>query len=148
MAELDRQIAEEKATIEGKTRVSEWRAAKRYLLDLDMDKLWAEATIGEQREALSIFRSITATPEGLAFEVPDLAVGFEIALQTARSAVVEVAGPDLNQVQHFRPPSRRPSPWCSCSHMSAAAGVAEPGLVWSADIPFRLVTVAAWSNLP
>ncbi len=59
------------------------------------DKLWAEATIDEQREVLSIFRSITATPEGLAFEVPDLAVGFEIALQTGRSAVVEVAGPGL-----------------------------------------------------
>jgi hypothetical protein len=60
-----------------------------------MDKLWAEATIDEKREALSIFRSIAATPEGLAFEVPDLAVGFEIALQTVRSAVVEVAGPGL-----------------------------------------------------
>ncbi|GEM_PF-1671570 len=82
-----------------------WVCASKTLTWITGD--WAEATISEQREALSIFRRITAIPEGLAFEVPDLAVSLAIALETGRSAAVEVAA---------------------------------PGLVWSADIPFRLVT--------
>ena len=94
VAELDREIAHETATLKGRTTVGEWRDSRRYLLDIDVPKLWEESSIEEQRAVLrGAFAKIVATPAHLTFHVHDSAFPVEIPWQTDRSRAFKmVAG--------------------------------------------------------
>ena len=71
VAELDREIAAETATLKGRTAVGEWRSARRYLLDIDVPHaVGGIQQCEEQREVLGgVFSEIVATPEHLIFHV-------------------------------------------------------------------------------
>jgi len=97
MVELDQEIAREKASMEGRTRVSEWRSARQYLLDLDIVDIWRESTVAEQRELLNgVFSKILAGPNGLALHVRGLDLGLEMSWHRGGvSPLMEVAGPGI-----------------------------------------------------
>jgi hypothetical protein len=104
VAELEREIAAETATLKGRTAVGEWREAKRYLLHIDIGALWMASTVEEQRELLdAVFRKIEAAPDRMIFHIRGLEFPVEIPWQkrspgspTRPSAVLkEVAGPGL-----------------------------------------------------
>ena len=98
VAEIDREIAPETATLKGRTAVGEWREARRYLMDVDVAALWRGSTVAEQREVLSaLFSRLEAGPEGMIFHVKGLPFPVEIPWQKntpgkARGALVMVAG--------------------------------------------------------
>ncbi|MFH1834522.1 MAG: recombinase family protein, partial [bacterium] len=101
VAELEREIAAETATLKGRTAVGEWREAKRYLLRIDIGALWMASTVEEQRELLdAVFRKIEGAPDRMIFHIRGLEFPVEIPWQkrspgspTRPSAVLnEVAG--------------------------------------------------------
>jgi hypothetical protein len=68
VAELDREIAAETASLKGRTAVGEWREARRYLLDIDVGALWFASTVEEQREMLgALFSRIVGARDRLIF---------------------------------------------------------------------------------
>lgn len=70
VAELEREIAAETATLKGRTAVGEWREAKRYLLHIDIGALWMASTVEEQPELLdAVFRKIEAAPDRMNFHI-------------------------------------------------------------------------------
>jgi hypothetical protein len=82
VAELEREIAAETATLKGRTAVGEWREAKRYLLDIDIGALWMASTVEEQRELLhAVFRKIEAAPDRMIFHIRGLDFPVEIPWQ-------------------------------------------------------------------
>lgn len=89
------EMAREKAGMKGRTRVSEWRSARQYLLDLDIVDIWRESTVAEQRELLNgVFSKILAGPDGLALQVRGLDLGLEMSWHRGGvSPLMEVAGP-------------------------------------------------------
>jgi hypothetical protein len=79
---------------------SEWRQARRYLLDIDVGALWYASTVEEQREILgALFSKIVAARDRLIFHVRGIEFPVEIPWQQQgpegpgpSAALNEVAG--------------------------------------------------------
>jgi hypothetical protein len=99
VAELDREIAAETATLKGRTALGEWREARRYLVDLDVEALWRESTVKEQREILrALSTKIIAAPDRLVFYVHGLELPVEIPWQKGTPTRIRPDGGALSQV--------------------------------------------------
>ena len=110
VAELDREIAAETATLKGRTAVGEWREAKRYLLDIDIGALWMASTVEEQRQLLdAVFRKIEAAPDRMIFHIRGLEFPVEIPWQ--KRSPGSPTRPSAVLIQHSGLPFRTPSPW-------------------------------------
>ena len=102
VAELEREIAAETATLKGRTAVGEWRG-QRYLLHIDIGALWMTSTAEEQRELLRRVQEDRGSPRQDDLPHTGLEFPVEIPWQkrspgspTKPSAVLtEVVGPGL-----------------------------------------------------
>lgn len=121
--------------------MGEWRSVRRYLLDVDVRALWDQSSLDEQREVLkALFSGIKATRDCLIFHVQGLEFPVEIAWQSRMSAESMVAGARTEASAPLSPFPTSFSLVVVWRLVREKRDVAGPGLMWSADIPFCLVT--------